>query len=47
MGAVMLKASYEIPPLPPAAEFETVAILKALARANRQLGEMKGRASGN
>ncbi|MBA4783821.1 MAG: Fic family protein [Rhizobiales bacterium] len=41
----MLKQSYDIPPLPPAAEFETVAILKALAIAHRHLGEMKGRAS--
>ncbi|MEL6919659.1 MAG: Fic family protein [Pseudomonadota bacterium] len=41
----MLKETYAIPDLPPKAEFETVAILKALAEAHRHLGELKGRAS--
>lgn len=41
----MLKETYKIPDLPPQAEFDTVAILKALAEAHRHLGELKGRAS--
>jgi Fic family protein len=40
----MLKPTYKIPALPPALELESVAILKALARANRALAELKGRA---
>jgi len=41
----MLKVSYVIPSLPPPIELETVAVLKALARANRTLAELKGRAA--
>lgn len=41
----MLKQTYDILPLPPAVDFDTVAVLKALARANRALAELKGRAS--
>jgi len=41
----MLKPTYDIRPLPPAVDFDTVAILKALARANRALAELKGRAA--
>jgi Fic family protein len=41
----MLKTVYKIPDLPPTFELESVAILKALARANRALAELKGRAS--
>jgi Fic family protein len=41
----MLKQSYVIPPLPPSAGLETVAVLKALSNAHRWLGELKGRAS--
>lgn len=41
----MLKPSYAIPELPPAIDLETVAILKALAKANRALAELKGRAA--
>jgi Fic family protein len=41
----MLKPSYVIPDLPPAVELETVPVLKALARANRALAELKGRAA--
>ena len=41
----MLKPSYAIPPLPPGADLETVAVLKALAAANRALAELKGRAA--
>lgn len=45
MDACMLKTTYDIQPLPPAVEFDTIAILKALARANRSLAELKGRAA--
>ncbi|MBT3071431.1 Fic family protein [Rhodomicrobium sp. Az07] len=41
----MLKPTYSIPPLPPPVELETVAVLKALAKANRALAELKGRAA--
>ncbi len=39
-----LQPTYELPPLPPPADFDTVAILRALATAHRHLAEMKGRA---
>lgn len=41
----MLKATYTIPKLPPPPDLETVAVLKALAKANRALAELKGRAA--
>lgn len=41
----MLKRSYAIPDLPPLTNLETVAVLKALAKANRALAELKGRAA--
>lgn len=41
----MLKPSYILPELPPAVDIETRAVLKALARANRALAELKGRAA--
>ena len=41
----MLKPSYLIPALPPPTDLETVAVLKALAKANRALAELKGRAA--
>lgn len=41
----MLEPSYAIPALPPPVELETVAVLKALAKANRALAELKGRAA--
>lgn len=41
----MLTPTYIIRPLPPAADLETVAVLKALATANRALAELKGRAA--
>lgn len=41
----MPKSIYRIPDLPPPVELETTAVLKALARANRALGELKGRAA--
>jgi hypothetical protein len=40
----MLKPTYYIPALPPEAEIETVPVLTALARANRALENLKGRA---
>ncbi|MCI4644056.1 MAG: Fic family protein [Hyphomonadaceae bacterium] len=39
-----LPKSYALPGLPPSVEFETVPVLKALARANRALAELKGAA---
>jgi Fic family protein len=45
MSIDMLKPSYVIPSLPPPVEFETVRVLKALAKANRALAELKGRAA--
>lgn len=41
----MLKPVYQIPPLPPKLDLETKAILKEVARANRHLAELKGRAA--
>ena len=41
----MLKATYGLPPLPPAVDLETPEVLKALARASRALAELKGRAA--
>ena len=41
----MPEPTYRIPPLPPEADFETVAVLKALAGASRALAELKGRAA--
>ena len=41
----MLKPVYSIPQLPPPVTLETVAVLKALAKANRALAELKGRAA--
>ena len=41
----MLTQTYDIPALPPAVDLETVAVLKALARASRTLAELKGRAA--
>lgn len=38
----MLESTYRIPDLPPAADLETVPVLKALAKANRALAELKG-----
>lgn len=45
MVPIMLTPTYTIPVLPPPAELETVAVLKALVRANRALAELKGRAA--
>ena len=41
----MLKPSHIIPALPPSLDLETVPVLKTLARANRALAELKGRAA--
>jgi len=41
----MLKPSYTLPDLPPPVNLETVPVLKALAKANRALAELKGRAA--
>lgn len=41
----MLKPTYDLPDLPPAAAIETPAVLKALTRAHRYLAELKGRAA--
>lgn len=41
----MLTPTYKIIPLPPVTDFDTVPVLKALARANRALAELKGRAA--
>lgn len=41
----MLKSTYSLPALPPPVDIETVAVLKALAKANRALAELKGRAA--
>lgn len=41
----MLKPSYPISDLPPPLNLETVPVLKALAKANRALAELKGRAA--
>ena len=41
----MLKPTYDLPDLSPAAAIETPAVLKALTRAHRYLAELKGRAA--
>ncbi len=41
----MLNPTYNLPPLPPPVDLETVRVLKALATANRALAELKGRAA--
>jgi hypothetical protein len=41
----MLKPDYAIPALPSPMDFETVPVLKALAKANRALAELKERAA--
>ncbi|MCF8710396.1 Fic family protein [Rhizorhapis sp. SPR117] len=41
----MLKQTYDIPPLPPPGELETVSVLREAARAHRFLAELKGRAA--
>lgn len=41
----MLKSSYVLPALPPPFDIETRPVLKALARSNRALAELKGRAA--
>jgi Fic family protein len=41
----MLKPTYAIADLPPTVNLDTVPVLKALARANRALAELKGRAA--
>ena len=41
----MLKSTYQIPPLPPPVELETLRVLRSLAAANRALAELKGRAA--
>jgi Fic family protein len=43
MNEPMLKPTYSIPELPPKAEFETVPVFRELARASRNLAELKGR----
>ena len=40
-----LKATYQIPALPPVGNLETIAVLKLASRAHRHLAELKGRAS--
>jgi Fic family protein len=44
MTETMLNPTYSIPPLPPKADFETVPVFRELARASRNLAELKGRA---
>ena len=41
----MLKATYQLPALPPPGELETSAVLRALKDAHRHLAELKGRAA--
>ncbi|MDK4733404.1 Fic/DOC family N-terminal domain-containing protein [Rhizobium sp. CNPSo 3490] len=41
----MLKPTYSLPDLPKLADLETIAVLRALASANRSLAELKGRAA--
>lgn len=41
----MLKPSYALSELPPPVDLETIPVLKALAKANRALAELKGRAA--
>ena len=45
MANPALKETYQIPDLPPAHDFETLPILKALTSATRRLAEVKGRAA--
>lgn len=45
MAVDMLKPTYQLPDLPPPIDFDTVAVWKALATANRALAELKGRAA--
>lgn len=45
MNGMKLKPTYVIPELPPTGAIETVPVLRALSRAHRHLGELKGRAS--
>lgn len=40
-----MSPNYPLPTLPPPVDLETVAVLKALAKANRALAELKGRAA--
>ena len=40
----MLEPSWELPTLPPPADFETAPVLRAVADAHRRLAELKGRA---
>lgn len=41
----MVVPTYRLPPLPPPADLETVPVLREASRANRFLGELKGRAA--
>lgn len=41
----MLKATYQLPALPPPGELETPTVLRALKNAHRHLAELKGRAA--
>jgi len=41
----MLKPSYELPPLPPPVEMETLPVMRALGSASRALAELKGKAA--
>lgn len=41
----VLKATYQLPPLPPPGDLETPAVLRALKDAHRHLAELKGRAA--
>ena len=45
MSGMELRQTYELPPLPPPAEFETAPVLRALVDAHRHLAELKGRAA--
>ena len=40
----MLQPIYQLPDLPPNAELETIAVLRAQSNAHRHLAELKGRA---
>ncbi len=41
----VLKPTYDLPPLPPPVELETLPVMRALGRAGRALAELKGRAA--
>jgi Fic family protein len=41
----MLKSTYQFPKLPPSVDLESIEVLRALAKANRALAELKGRAA--